>query len=342
MHTRNQNTVLEGDLLPTNEPNRSNRMLWTLSITVVLAAAVGLGIILRPWTWTGPPDLIVESIRQESEPARPPPQVTQVEPAPPPPQVTQTEPAPAPPQVTQVEPAPPPPQVTQTEPAPAPPQVTQVEPAPPPPQVTQTEPESTPPHRTTIGTWVDRIGRWEHRIEIVATDTSIRRMSSFPNGRTQEAALTEVPPLADERRRFTDSDRRAYAISKQGLLLLFDEGRLVSELAVTGNVDRNAVETLAAGTPAKPNRAEELRAAQYQARIAAAAALEDPRRRATVLLAIVFEQTTAGDLVGARETARQIQDPTRRARAIERIATAEGASPRASDPAPPPAHAETH
>ena len=293
MHTRNQNTVLEGDLIPANEPNRpngipiepnrSNRMLWTLSITVVLAAAVELGIILRPWTWTGPPDLIVESIRQESEP----------------------------------------------DPTPS--------------QRTRSDPEPTPPHRTTIGTWVDRIGRWEHRIEIVATDTSIRRMSSLPNGRTQEAALTEVPPLADERRRFTDSDRRAYAISKQSLLLLFDEGRLVSELAVTGNVDRNAVETLSRPAPRRSRTARKssgrrnTRHASPRPRPSRTPGAGRPRSLRSSL-----EQTTAGDLVGARETARQIQDPTRRARAIERIATAEGASPRASDRAPPPAHAETH
>ena len=103
--------------------------------------------------------------------------------------------------------------------------------------------------------------------------------------------------------------------------------QLATGLAVTGHLDRRAVETLLpASIPTRPNRAEELRAAQYQARIAAAGALEDPRRRATALLVIVLEQLAAGDLTGARETAGRIQDATRRARAFERIATAEGAS----------------
>ena len=65
---------------------------------------------------------------------------------------------------------------------------------------------------------------------------------------------------------------------------------------------------------------------EHQARIAAAGALEDPRRRATALLAIVLEAVAIGDLTRAREAARRIKDPTRRARAFARIATAEGAS----------------
>ena len=99
--------------------------------------------------------------------------------------------------------------------------------------------------------------------------------------------------------------------------------QLATGVAVTGHLDRRAVETLLASS--RPNRAEDLRAAEYLSRIAAAGALEDPRRRATALLAIVLEAVAIGDLTRAREAARRINDPTRRTRAFERIANAEGA-----------------
>ena len=59
-----------------------------------------------------------------------------------------------------------------------------------------------------------------------------------------------------------------------------------------------------------------------------------PRRSVGLMDALVLEQLALGHLTDARTTARRIQDPTKRMKAFERIATAEGTS----DPAPPPAH----
>ena len=191
--TRNQNTqntVREGELIRANElnrpngipiePDRSNRMLWILSIAVVLAAAGGMGIILMP--------LIVDSLRGFFD------------------------------------------------------------------EQTTLPPQSQP-------------------------------VASVPVDQPKPFALV-TPPQSEPQR------------------------------------TANSPEP---GTPARPKRTDELRIAEHQARIAAAAAFEDPRRRATALLAIVFEQIAIGDLTGARRIAEQIQEPKRRARAFQRIATAEAA-----------------
>ena len=70
------------------------------------------------------------------------------------------------------------------------------------------------------------------------------------------------------------------------------------------------------------NRAR-FRTSHYATRVESAERLKSSRRRSTALLAIVFEQTAAGELKAARSTAHKIEDARKRDRALERIREAE-------------------
>ena len=95
-------------------------------------------------------------------------------------------------------------------------------------------------------------------------------------------------------------------------------------LEVTGYVAETGLgKHIAREAPVGEANRARFRTSDYATRVEAAERLKSSRRRSTALLAIVFEQTAAGELKAARSTAHKIEDARKRDRALERIREAE-------------------
>ena len=103
-------------------------------------------------------------------------------------------------------------------------------------QPTSTPAPPTADSLTVIGRWEDRIGSsWMQEIRIVEYAGHVVRDTILPDGSVDRDILTEVAPLATERRRFENPSStfgRVYAITNRGHLAIFDDGGFVHQVSM--------------------------------------------------------------------------------------------------------------